>query len=157
MLLGQKHLVKCRCVLPNLLNSPNPPQHQFIVFSIIDDDRVKPKFVQCNNCGVVHKVTDICMSEIMNGKENLSSVVKKEDLKMTMPDGLVQILEMNDVDVPGWEAAKFILDEKRWGDFVVMNADSADGLKQGKYVRILGDTLFKIDTFTREEIASLER
>jgi hypothetical protein len=148
---GQKHLVKCRCVLPNLLSSPNPQQHQFVVFSIVEDDVVKTKFVQCNNCGVVHKVVDICKSEIMNGKESLSSIIKKEDLRASLPTGLVQILDVNDVDLHGWEAAKFIIDEKRWGDFVVLQSDTSDGMKQGKYVRILGETLFKVDSFVRED------
>jgi hypothetical protein len=61
---GVKHLVRCRCILPQFKDKPNPPAHQFAVFSVLDDqDVLKVGFAQCNNCGIVHKVTDICLSE----------------------------------------------------------------------------------------------
>ena len=152
---GQKHLVMCRCVLPQFKRVINPPSHQFVVFSIIDDDgRVRPKFVQCNNCGIVHRVIDVCRSEIIPGREHMSSIVSVDDLKTALPESLRAILESNDCDLPTWEAARFIYEEKRWGEFVVLSTDAADGLQQGKYVRILGDNLFKVESYVREELVT---
>jgi hypothetical protein len=151
MLTGHRHLVKCRCFLPQFKNSASIPVHQFIVFSVMDDDEVVPKFVQCNNCGIVHKVFDICMSQIMDGRENLSSVVTMDDLKSALPEKLAAILQQYDVDISAWEQAQFIIENKRWGEFIVLAADTMDGLKQGKIVKIIGENLFKIDTFARSE------
>lgn len=151
---GQRHLVKCRCVLPQYKVFPKPPVHQFVVFSVIDDgENVKVKFSQCNNCGVIHKVTDICTSEILSGKEEMGSIVSVEDIKSSLPNNLVDILERNNCDLPTWEQAQFILENKQWGNFVVLTVEEEAGIKQGKYVRIMSETFFKVEPFTREEVA----
>ena len=150
---GLKHLVTCRCVLPQFKRTPNPPDHQFIVFSVIkDDETVEPKFAQCNNCGVVHKVIDVCRSEIVVGREAMGSLVTIEDVKVSLPANLATILESNDADLASWEAAQFAIENKKWGSFVVLKTDEESGLRQGKYVRILSETMFKVESFTREEI-----
>lgn len=149
---GQRHLVKCRCVLPQFKGKTDPPPHQFVVFSVIDDDVVKTKYAQCNNCGLVHRVVDMCKSEILVGKENMASIVKIEDIKPSMPPNLADILERHQVDLSAWEQAQFILEEKRWGDFVVLAQEEESGARHGKYVRIMSDTFFKVETFEREEV-----
>jgi len=150
---GQLHLLKCRCVLPQFKGRQNPPVHQFVVFSVInDDDTVKLKYCQCNNCGIIHKVTDICTSDIMAGKEFFSSIVGIEDIKASLPANLINILERNNVSLHAWEQAQFILENKRWGEFVILAQEEDAGVKQGKYVRIMSETFFKVENFTREEI-----
>ncbi len=149
---GQKHLIRCRCVLPQFKNKAGAPGHQFVVFSVIgDDDKVIPKFVQCNNCGIIHKVVDVCKSEIMQGREAMKSIVTVDDIKMGMPPNLVTLLESNAVDIPTWEAAAFIIEAKRWGDIVILSSDSDGGIRQGKFVRIIGENLYKVDSYSREE------
>jgi hypothetical protein len=113
---------------------------------------VTPKFAQCNNCGVIHKVVEVNRSEIMLGRENMASLVTINDLKAGMPAQLSNILEANDVDLPSWELAQFILENKQWGNFVVLRTDEEAGLKQGKYLRILGENMFRVETFSREEV-----
>jgi len=149
---GQKHLLKCRCVLPQFKDLNNPPVHQFVVFSQIDDeDNVVVKFTQCNNCGLIHKVKDLCTSEILAGKENMSSIINLEDIKLSLPSTLVSILERNNCDISTWEQAQFILENKQWGNFVTLTQEEESGTRQGKYLRIMSETFFKIETFTREE------
>jgi len=151
---GQRHLVKCRCVLPQFKGVVNPPAHQFVVFSVISDDNsVKPKYSQCNNCGIIHKVVDICTSEILSGKEAMGSIVKIEDIKLSLPANLADILERNNVDIATWESAQFILENKEWGNFVILAQEEESGTKQGKYVRIMSETFFKVESFSREEVA----
>ena len=153
---GAKHLVECRCVLPQFKSRKDPPRHKFVVFSIIsENDIVEPKFAQCNNCGTIHKVLDICKSEIQIGKENASSILGIDDIKVSLPKDLTYILEKYKLDLPSWEHASFIVDNKRWGDFIVLEQEEDSGIKQGKYVRILGENFFKIENFTREEYISL--
>jgi len=154
---GQLHLIKCRCVLPQFKGSKDPQVHQFVVFSVIDDnDDVVKKTVQCNNCGTVHNVIDICTSEILNGKEKSAAVMNLEDVKVSLPQNLASILERHNVDLPCYEQAQFILENKRWGEFVVLAKEEEKGNKQGKYVRIMSETFFKIETFNRTDVATPE-
>ena len=152
MIKGQKHLISCRCILPQFKNALNPPSHKFVVFSVIDENIVRVKFAQCNNCGILHKVTDICKSEILHGKENLSSVTTIDDLKASLNQQLVKLLENNNADVASYEAAQFAIENKQWGEFVVLSTDNIDGMRQVKYVRILGETLFKVDSAAFHEV-----
>lgn len=149
---GQKHLITCRCVLPQFKRAPDPPQHQFVVFSIVnDDDTIQPKFAQCNNCGIIHKVTEINRSEVVS-RESMSSIKTSSDIKLGLPSNLVGLLEANDAELHTWEHAQFIIENKLWGDFIVLTTEVEDGLREGKYVRILGENMFKVDTFAREEV-----
>lgn len=152
---GQKHLVKCRCILPQFKAMVHPITHQFSVFSVIDDDEnVVPKFVQCPNCGVIHKVVDILNSEIIQGREHMSSILSIEEIKQSIPTRLDAVLESNDADRATWEAVKFAFDNKVWGTTVVITSDLEDGMRQGKYVFIVGENLFKIESFTRSEFVT---
>lgn len=152
MTMGLKHLVTCRCTLPQFKRSPNPPMHQFAVFSVIgEDDKVVPKYAQCNNCGIIHRVTEINRSDIVNGKESMASIVTIDDIKGAMNPRLADILEANSCDLPTWEMAKNIHDNKRWGEFVVLASDTDAGTRSGKYVRLLGENMFDVAGFEREE------
>ena len=97
---GIKHMVECRCVLSQYKKSTIPVYHKFIVFSIIDKDKVKISFAQCNNCGIIHKITDLCKSEIMNGKEQMSSLETIEDIKTALPEDLGSVLENYSCTLP---------------------------------------------------------
>ena len=149
---GQKHLIKCRCVLPQFKQMPNPPDHQFVVFSVInDDDTVKPRYSQCTNCGIVHKVIEISRSEILIGKEAMTSIVTIADIRPSLPQQLVAILEGSHADLSTWEAAQFIFENEQWGNFVVLTSEVEGGVKHGKYVKLLSEKTFKVETFSREE------
>jgi hypothetical protein len=149
---GQKHLIKCRCVLPQFKQSSSPPNHQFVVFSVINDDgTVKVKHVQCNNCGIVHKVIDICTSQILPGKETMSSIITIDDIRCSLSANIANVLDINYADIATWEAVQFIIENKNWGDFAVLSSEVDSDVKQGKYIRVLGENLFKVDSFSREE------
>lgn len=153
MTTGQKHLIKCRCVLPQYKHAVNPVPHHFTVFSIINDDNtVKPKFAQCTNCGVVHKVTEISRSEIVAGREDMKSMLTISDIRSSLPEQLAVVLENNQADLPTWEAVQFVYENQQWGNFVVLTSDTEGDVKQGKYIRLLGEKLFKIETYTRSEV-----
>jgi hypothetical protein len=150
---GQKHLISCRCVLPQLKRNPNAPPHHFTVFSVVnDDDVVRVKYAKCTNCGVVHRVIDICKSEIVLGKEEMPSIREIDDIRVSLPDKLVKILDINDVDLPTWEAVEYAFESKAWGSQIVLNSDLQAGERQGKYVTLIGENLFKVDTFIRKEV-----
>jgi len=147
---GQKHLIKCRCVLPQFKKLENPPTHKFIVFSVIQDDgKVVLKQAQCNNCGVIHKITDICTSEIIPGKDSANSIIKIEDIRPSLHQNFVGILDANSADLSTWEATQFIVENKKWGEFVVLTSELEGEDIHGKYIRILGESFCKVEQFTR--------
>jgi hypothetical protein len=122
------------------------------VFSVIVDDVVQKKYVQCPNCGIVHLVVEINRSDIVQNREHMSSALTIDDIRSSLPQKLSALLDANDVDQATWEQAKFICDEKRWGDVVLLTSDTEGNVKQGKYVVIVGEGLFTVDTFVREEV-----
>lgn len=153
MLVGQKHYVNCRCILPQLKYMKDPPTHRFVTFSIIEEDgSVRPRYAQCNNCGVIHRVTDICTSEIVFSKENMSSIVTISDIEASLPNSLCVVLRGANADLSTYENAQFVYEQKRWGDTVILTSDLDGDIRSGKYVRILGEALFKVETFERREI-----
>lgn len=146
---GIKHLVQCHCILPQFKNAENPVFHKFVVFSIVDSsDTVQPKFAQCNNCGIVHKVVDICNSVIILNKEESNSISSKSDIRISLPKSLSEILDTYDVDIATWEMAEWIYLTKRWNDGIVLARDeSIENEFHGKRLVFLGEDRFKIETF----------
>jgi len=151
---GVKHLVECVCVLPQLSKLKNPPTHEFVVFSIYDDssDDFEASFVQCDNCGVVHKVIDICSSSILHGRDEMKSIVRIEDVKNAVPAALASILEQHNVDLPTWQQVAWVVEANQWGSPIILTSEYIDGTRQGKVMTILGETLYKISNFTNETV-----
>jgi hypothetical protein len=150
---GQKHLITCRCILQQFKSQNNPPFHKFVVFSVIntENDEVQVKLSQCNNCGIVHKVTDICKSEILS-KDSISSLTTIDDIKVNLPEKLLSVLDRYEIDLPSWEHINFIIENESWGECEVLSSDNIDDVVQGKYIVFYGKNLFKIEQYTKEEI-----
>lgn len=149
---GVKHLVACRCILPTMKNRPNAPVHKFIVFSIQQDDKVIEKMVTCNNCGIVHKVFEVCKSEIIHNLEGTNSSLTIEDLSVQLPETVVKLLSSYEKDLPDYEHVKFMLDENKIGNFVVLTQEFNEGRKSGKVLKYKGKGKFEIEPFSRSEI-----
>lgn len=146
-----KHVLSCKCILPQYKGAEPPIFHKFVVFSTLDDkgDFV-PHYVQCNSCGVVHRVTEVGVSRIMK-KEDLPSLITIEDLKTTLPPKLVGILELHDCPLALWQEAQFILDNKLWGRGFTLAKELDGDMLLGKYIVILGETLYSVKSFERED------
>jgi len=148
---GQKHLITCRCILPQFKKMEDPPAHKFIVFSVVQDNGdVVVKYAQCNNCGVVHRVIDICKSEIISGKENMNSILQIDDIRPSLHVNFVGILDSNSADLATWEAVQFIVENKQWGSIAILTTETEGDELHGKYIRILGESLCKVEPFTRK-------
>lgn len=146
--MGICHLLECTCILPQYLNSQKPVFHKFRAFSIVNEnDEVQPTFVQCNNCGIVHKVVDICKSQIIHGKEELANVVTIRDIQVGFPQRLAEVMNDYKCEIHVWEHAKFILDNERWGAHVVLKSEEMDGKKLGKFLVINSPDKFGVSTF----------
>lgn len=130
----------------------NPPFHHFPVFSVIDDnDQVQMKHAQCNNCGVIHRVIDICRSEIMHGKEAYAAIPRIDEIKMSLSSNLQTILDGSNVDISVYENAKFIVDNKRWGEFVILSKETEGSLRTVKYLQIMGENIIRVEMINTQE------
>lgn len=147
---GIKHLVQCHCVLPTLRKLPNPVYHSFVVFSVLDGGEVIPKDAECTNCGVIHKVVDLCKSEITI-KEKSSAMISISDISLMIPSELNNLLATYNCDTATWEHAHFIYSNQKWGERVVLTRQNEDGDVKGKILTFEGPKKFKIETFDMVE------
>lgn len=146
-----KHLIECKCLLPQYKNTFPPVFHKFLVFSIVDQNGdIIPSYAQCNNCSVVHKIIEVGQSEILKIEES-KIVPTIEDIKLSLPEKMIGILQLYDCPLATWQEVKFIIENKMWGRGTVL-AKERDGTSViGKYMVVLGEHLYNIETFQREE------
>lgn len=146
---GLKHLVECHCVLPQFRDSKDPVYHRFVVFTELDDDdNIVVKHAQCNNCGVIHRITDICKSEIIMGKETSVSLMSINDIKLSIPQQIASVLESYNADLATWEAVLFTIENERWGTPVVLTSEDKSGQIDGKCLRVTGPSTAKIEAYS---------
>jgi len=145
-----KHLVECKCILPQFKRMAEPPFHKFVVFSVLEEvtAKVKPSYAQCPNCGAVHRVNEVGLSKILN-KDSIRSISTIDDIKLTMPQKLVTILERHECDLPTWQEVQFIVENQLWGRTVILAKEREGDLIFGKVMTILSDSLQKIEPFER--------
>lgn len=146
---GVKHLVECHCVLPQYRTKPDPIYHKFVVFSETDDTGAAiPKHAQCNNCGVIHRVTGFMQSEIMMGNDESVAIVSVNDIKLSIPQNISSVLESYVVDLATWEQVQFILENKQWGTHVILTAETKTDKTEGKLLRFMGASQMKIEPYS---------
>jgi hypothetical protein len=144
---GIKHLLQCHCILPQYRNRKDPVFHRFTAFSVIDDDdNVVPRFTQCNNCGVIHKIIDICKSEVARGVDESSAIITIQDLKRSLTPDLISILTAHDCDIATWEHVNFIYENKMWSSYTILSRETIEGSAQVKILTILDDKRIKIES-----------
>lgn len=149
---GIKHLVQCHCILPQYKNKTEPLFHKFVAFSLVDDgDTVIPKFVNCNNCGALHKVYDICSSELVTNKEDTGQGMKISDFKLSLPADVFSVLTEYGKEIADFEHAQFIMDYEKWGSTIVLVREHADESVQGKLLKFLSSNKFRIESFVHQE------
>jgi hypothetical protein len=146
---GMRHLIECNCILPQYSKLRNPIFHKFPVFSVIDEDnKVIEKIVECNNCGIVHKITEIGVSEITR-KENMKTARTINDIKYGLPENFAGLLEQHNCDISVWEEVEFNIEEEIWNSFVVLQQEEVDEHIHGKMMIVKGPSLVKIESFSR--------
>lgn len=147
---SSKHIIQCRCVLNQFRNKKNPPLHKFIAFSSLDDDdKVEPTFVSCNNCGITHKIVDLCKSEILENSEN-SPVITIKDILISLPSELREIFESYEVDLATMQNALWIIDNQLWGSKLILLKKELEDRVEGKYLVFKQPNQYRIETFLEE-------
>jgi hypothetical protein len=150
-----KHQINCRCILHTQKHlGKNASPFSFVVFSVINDDEtVQEKYAQCPNCGVIHRVFDVCKSDIVNSEDNIS-VLSKEDIKLMIPTEMSNLLTSYDCDISTWEMISWIFANKVWGEKIILTRKlTKENTTVGKYLLINAQNEFKIEPFEiKEEI-----
>ena len=90
---------------------------------IDESDTIVSKYVKCNHCEAVHKVYDVCKSEICIGKEDSMAVLQKKDIQMMIPTDIYDIMEAYNCDIPDFEHALFILQNKKYEEKVLLTKE----------------------------------
>lgn len=126
----ERHLIECQCILKIFEKKTKPLYHKFAVFSLLDENgELEQKYVSCNNCGSIHRVYDVCKSEIMWGKDGYEGLVNKVDdivfnLENNGNEKIVEILVTNKIeDMSIWEYVEFLLENELEGH-VVLNKNN---------------------------------
>lgn len=146
-----RHLIECHCILPQYRGHSDAVYHKFVVFTEIDgDDNVIVKHAQCNNCGVIHRIIDVGRSEIIPGKEASASLVNVSDVKLSLPQSVVSVLETYACDVSVWEEAAWIIEHSDWGSCVILSSEEKSGVVEGKYLKFIGHSSVKIEPFSNK-------
>ena len=150
---GTKHLIQCHCILPQFRNKKDPVFHKFVVFSKTDDesDTVITHYANCNNCGVTHRIYDICKSELVHGSEDVRSVVSINDFSLSLPKQLFEALSQYDCEVPDYQYAQHIIDNKMWGSHIVLKREEIDGTVQGKLLTFVEEDKYRIESYLHNE------
>ena len=142
---GIKHLIQCHCVLPQFRKAENKVFHKIEVFSVsIEEDTIKEKFVICDNCGVVHKVHDLCRSEIQTRHESITSVRTIPEIKMSLDENVCELLEKNNCHVSTWENVEFVIDNNLVEIPVIINRETVRGKTNVKILQLKSNGKFKI-------------
>ena len=144
---GQKHALKCRCILPQFKKRKDPVFHEFVVFSTFSEDSFNESFVQCNNCGVVHRVYDLCKSEIIESKEELRSVQTKEDICISLSGDVVNLLESCNADLATYQEVSFVLDNNLEATKILLQKETVDNYVTGKFLSISQNGRMKVEPF----------
>lgn len=148
MLSCQKHIIRCRCILPQFKKHSNPPVHEFIVFSEIIDDIVQESITQCNNCGIVHRIIDFCKSEILKSKENIGAIQTIDDICFSLPDDLEDLLKGCNSDLATFQYVDFVFRNSLWGTTILLTKEETEGYVVGKSLTVVSENRFRIVPFT---------
>ena len=156
---GQRHLIECHCILPLYKGKSKTVYHKFAVYSLIDEKsgKVIPKYVNCNNCGVTHFINELCRSEIKVGKEDIKSVRSIEEVSLSIPDKLNNLLKEYNSSVDIYEEIEDVLENKEFPRSLVLKREIIDEKYQLKILNIISENKFKISSETLEDIIEGEK
>lgn len=128
------HTIQCTCIVNQFKRRTNPPLHEFFVFSVIENDILYESFVACNNCGLIHKVTDLNTSTI-TGKEDSPRVKQLDDIKLMIPKNVIEIIAKYDLPKHIYEHILYIYEEKAWGERILLQSEIEEKYIYCKYLK----------------------
>lgn len=156
-MIGTKHLVQCHCILPQFRKNSDPVFHKFVVYSkFSDEEKIEEKLVRCNNCDAVHRIIDLCRSEIVIKIEDTDTILDEDEIKLGLPEKIIGILEKNNSDIATYESIDHIMCEKAWGSQVIISRQTVKNEKTHiKILEINGENSFRLKSETLDILTDL--
>ena len=150
---GIKHLVECHCILPQFKKKEPPVYHKFTVYSKIlgKSEKIEEKFIKCNNCDTLHKIVDVCRSEIVIGKDDYSAGLTIEDMSYQLDSKISNLLSVNNCDYATWEHVIDIIDDERWNESIVIKREIVNDKLHVKVLKILAENKIRINSKVIED------
>ena len=146
-----KHLIECACSLPQYQSLDRMIYHKFVVFSVMDDKGiVNPKLVMCNTCDRIHKVVDICKSEILSDGSGRFGIRSIDDVKSGLPTGLIKVVDKNELSLATWEEIEYKFKNQDPSP-TVLGKEQVKGDVFGKYLEIKNPNDFYVGDFHRND------
>ena len=144
--MSQRHLIECHCVLPVFKNKSPPLYHKFAVYSKIDrkTGKVIPKYTNCNNCGATHYVYELCRSDIKVGKEEIKSVRSIEEVSISFPQNLKNILTENNATIDLYEEVEDVLENDLYPREIILKREVLNENYHCKILIIKSDKKYKV-------------
>ena len=81
----------------------------------------------------------------------VNDILSKEDLKISMPESLYELLSSYDCADADFEHAEFILNNSEWGSFIVLKREEIEDHIQGKLVKFVSADKFKVESFSEKK------
>jgi hypothetical protein len=127
----------------------DPIFHKFVVFSKTDDKgHLVTKLSKCNNCDILHRIIDFCKSEVLHGRDEAISVMTIDDISTSLPEKLVDILDVHFCDIATYEEALDIVEERDWGRSINISKTDLGNSVQVKSLIILKNNFkIKVDLY----------
>ena len=144
--MSQRHLVECHCILPVYKNKRPIVYHKFPVYSKVDakTGKVIQKYATCNNCGVTHHIVELCKSVIKIGKEDILSIRTISDVKISLPDKIVKILEDYNAQIDVYEEVEDTIDHDLFPRNIVLSREIIGEDQNLKILNLIGVEKYKI-------------
>jgi len=144
---GIKHLIECHCTLKIYEGSDNHLYHKFPVYSKFGKNgKIVEKLAQCNHCQTIHKVYDICKSDIIrSGKDDHRTSISKEDISYQLSDKINNILRRYDCDISTWEQVLDYCENEYWQQKIVLNREIVEGKYHVKVLTLISEDKVKIE------------
>lgn len=152
---GQKHLIECKCVLPQFQNKKPVVYHCFVVFSELDEDmNVLEHYEICNNCQAVHKIIDLCKSEVVPTnllEEEKIQVLEEDYYKKRLSAGIVGALDSNQVELATWKEVYYHFSNGNWGKEIIIKRDDDGDDVVVKVIKVYDRKTFKVEQYTHKK------
>ena len=144
---GIKHLIECHCTLKIYEGSDNHLYHKFPVYSKLDaSGKIVEKMAQCNHCQTIHKVYDVCKSDILrSGKDDHKTAISKEDISLQLSDKINNVLRRYDCDISTWEQILDYCENDFWDQKIILNREVVEGKYHVKVLTLISENKIKIE------------
>ena len=148
MISGQRHLIECHCILPIYKNAKTQIYHKIAVYSMFNEQtgKVIPKYVNCNNCGITHYVTEYCKSEIQIGKEDITSIRSVLEVEIGLPEKLTKFLKQYSPTIDILEEVEHVFNNQLFPKGIIIKREIIDEKHNIKILNLINEQRFTISS-----------